>query len=178
MTTPEKFTRAPLGTKRFGGRSSRPRYDAQVTNPNVKTRKRVSFAPIKIPRWALLLKYIGFTVFGVIANGSGAPSLDLATPEGYRPIWSSFIVCFAAAAFIACLFGGERVSRGTPTRGEHFERWFVLGLISFCSAYVYAIGARALGGDQDVQALAVMMFLVMLLPIARFLTLLPRSRRE
>jgi hypothetical protein len=133
---------------------------------------------VKIPRWALLLKYFGFTIFGIIARGSGAPSLDLATPEGYRPIWSTAIVLFGAAAFIACLFGGTRVAPGTPTRGEDFERWFVLGLISFCSAYVYAIGSRALMGDRDVQALAVMMFLVMILPIARFLTLLPRSRRE
>lgn len=142
---------------------------------------RVTWSPIHLPRWVLLLKYLGFAFFASVAAVAGAPSLDLTTPSGYRPIWAIIIVVSAVVSSAALMIERRPLERRFDshyrTGSERVEMWSTLVLTSFAIAYVGAITQFAVAGDEDKQALAVVLNLVLLMPAGRFLSLVARSRR-
>lgn len=141
----------------------------------------MTWEPIRLPRWVLLLKYLGFAVFAAIASVAGAPSLDLTTPSGYRSIWAAIIVLSSLVSAFALMVErrplARQLDRHYRTNSERIEMWSTLVLTSFAIAYVGAITQFAVAGDADKQALAVVLNLVLLLPAGRYLTLVARSRR-
>jgi hypothetical protein len=132
-----------------------------------KKRPRKSLRePLHIPRWVLILKYIGFAYFGGVSAYLGVPRLDLTTPDGYRPVWAAVIVVASLWSLGALILGKPKV-----------ERWTVGVLVSFLFAYVYAIVNAAWSGETNYSALAAILPLVTLFPIGRFVGLLPRGRK-
>lgn len=119
------------------------------------------------PRWAYLLTYGGLVVFGIIAVIVGVPSIDLTTPDGYRPIWAGFIMVSGIVSAV-----------GLMGHWHTLERWGVLFLVAFTSAYVFAIAKLALQGDAGRQALAVILIVVLIFPASRYLVLVARGRRR
>ncbi|RFA14549.1 hypothetical protein B7R21_06280 [Subtercola boreus] len=116
-------------------------------------------------RWVYLGKYLFFALFGVVAAIRGAPSLDLSTPDGYRPIWAVFIVI----ASLGCLYGCLRDN-------ERLEWLSLLVMLPCLGAYVYAIAYAAAYGAREKQALAIIITLVLFLPTGRWFDLMPRLK--
>lgn len=134
--------------------------------PAPKTHRRSFREPLHIPRWILLLKYLGFAFFGVVAYNVGVPRLDLTTPEGYRPIWAAAIVLFALTAALFLII-----------QKPNLERISLVGLVGFLGVYIYAITQAALDGGEGYKALASVLWLLIVFPAGRFVALLPRGRK-
>ncbi|MEF2979114.1 hypothetical protein [Subtercola sp. YIM 133946] len=121
--------------------------------------------PIVTSRWVYLGKYLFFAIFGTVAAVRGAPALDLATPDGYRPVWAVFIVAAALACLWGCLRDRERLE------------WFgLLVMIPFLGAYVFAIANAAAYGAREKQALAFIVILILFLPLGRWFDIMPRLK--
>lgn len=99
---------------------------------------RNAWEPIAVPRWAITLKYIGFTIAGVIAFVEGVETISLATPEGYEPIWAGFVVLGALVAAV----GSLRPKWGCV---EAIGASVIVSFLIVLDALVFARGAAAVG---------------------------------
>ncbi len=123
------------------------------------------FAPIMIPRWVLLLKYVCFTILGVVIFATTSPVLQHVAGD----LWTAlFGLCITAAA--ACALVGS-----LHTRLEALERWAVLALSGLLLGYAIAPVSLVLGGDLDRATYSTIAVTLSLLPASRAWMLIRRT---
>lgn len=126
--------------------------------------------PIIIPRWALVLAYLGFLALGVASAIVGVPSLQEATWRSYTLYWATGLAVFA-------LFGALGALRAV---WEAIEKWAAVGISAILSAYTFANLVMLLeparhGFTAARFAFVVILLILNLLPMARALSLLRRT---
>lgn len=112
-----------------------------------------------LPAWTGPATYVLYAAFSVVAFVAGVPSLDLSTPEGYRPFWALALVLGSVAGLVG--FVGE-----SPP-WNRVELAGSLVVVAFAGAYLWAIGVPALEGDQDRQANAILILTALIFPLGR-----------
>jgi hypothetical protein len=136
-----------------------------MTEPQRKTdRRRGQRGPqgprvLVLPYWCGHATYLLYAGFAAVAFVSGVPSLDLSSPEGYRPFWAVALVLGSLAGLIG--FIGE-----TPP-WNRVELAGSLTVIAFTAAYLYSIAVLAIEGDTARQALAILLFAALVFPVGR-----------
>jgi FtsH-binding integral membrane protein len=128
-------------------------------------------APIVIPRWMLQLKYVLFSIFGLVSAWLGAPSLDMAAGRGYVTVWGAALTIAGILALVGA----------SADRLEPLERLGVIlvgGLTSAYTGSVYAIIASDPAQVEVRAALAVAMTIVLLLPTVRGAGLIIRHAKR
>lgn len=96
-------------------------------------------------------------ILGFVGLTAGLPTLSLAAPGWYIPVWSWAIILFAGVASIA----------STQPKWEYIERWGAVGLVGVLASYWFAAFLLFLTGDANRGAFSVLLFIVTVLPALR-----------
>jgi len=123
------------------------------------------FAPITIPRWVLIAKYVCFLILGVVIFAASSPSLEHIAGDFWTAL---FGVCIAVAA-VGALVGSVHA------RLEVLERWSVLALSGLLLGYAIAPVTLVLAGDLDRATYSTIAVTLSLLPASRAWMLIRRS---
>lgn len=123
-------------------------------------------SPLIIDRWidvTYAALWAIYSFWGGAVMIAGLPTLNAASPDWYRALWSG---CVGLLAFIACisavsLFFQTRVSFITKKK---VERAAVIALSAFIALYPVLLIWSAVGGDTDRIGVAVLSISYLLFP--------------
>lgn len=101
--------------------------------------------------------YALFVILGITSAFSGVPTLSLAAPEWYMPVFSWAIILSSAAAMVSSL----------QPKWECFERWPAVILTGTLASYWFAAFTLYITGDWNRGAFSVLLFIATLLVGAR-----------
>lgn len=128
--------------------------------------KHLRLEPIIVPRWMLVIKYSLFALLGVVLARSGSPSIEAQTGDLSLLVYGLLITAGSLLAVVGCV------------TVEWVEMTGALALWVLLLVYVGAVSGRALSGNLDVQAIALVVLIVSLLPAFRGFGILPRVIRR
>lgn len=138
---------------------------------NIGYRRRTEARePIAIPRWALVLKYLGFVALGIASGIAGVPSLEEATWRSYTIYWATGLAVFSLFAALGALHA----------HWEAVEKWGAVGISSILAAYTCAnlimlIEPARHGFTAARVAFVVILIIINMLPLSRAWSLLRRT---
>lgn len=149
--------------------------------------RRTPLEPIVVPRWTFLVKYALFILAAAQGVATGIPSLDLATPYGYRYVWTAVVVLAGVISFVGCYLAATPRGLESPRyrrKAERAERLGTATLVATLVGYITALvdlGWFAFDPNEGARANAIFLLVVIVLPLSRWIGLTklrPRKARR
>lgn len=123
------------------------------------------FAPIVIPRWVLIAKYVCFMILGAVIFAASSPTMQQLAGDFWTALFGISITVAAAGALVG----------SAHSRLEVVERWSVLALSGLLLGYAIAPVLLVLAGDLDRATYSTIAVTLSLLPASRAWMLIRRT---
>jgi hypothetical protein len=135
-----------------------------------KTRVGIwAWSPVVVLRVALASTYLMYVYAAIIGFISGVPVLDLTTPSGYLPIWSTILGVSALVSAVGSL----------TDRWQQVEKWASLGVSAMMLAYFGGLNLMGwIENDLNRQFVGTIAIIASILPITRFVYLAAQTGKR